>query len=298
MTANVPQRERETSERHGERRGLGKGMYLLPSAFTAANVAMGYYAIMGALRGFQFLNGEGQNIEAAAIHFNNAALAISWAILFDTLDGRIARMTKTTTEIGVQLDSISDVLTFGIAPAVLTYAWSYGSAFADGSTQHKLGWFVSFMFLICGAFRLARFNVQAMRPRPLMEGTAKVDKKSFIGLPIPAAAGLLAAIIHFNPEPLLTRGSKYSLIYSILMMILVAVLGGLMVSTFRYSSFKTVGGTNRSTRLAMLFVAATGMLLWLFSHYVLLILAATYVLHGPLLKAVSMFKRRSTEYTT
>jgi CDP-diacylglycerol--serine O-phosphatidyltransferase len=269
-------------------------MYLLPSAFTAANIAMGYYAVMSALRGFQFLSdGPTRNLEGAATQFDNAAVAISWAILFDTLDGRIARMTKTTTEIGVQLDSISDVLTFGIAPAVLTYAWSYGSTFADGTPQHKFGWFVSFMFLICGAFRLARFNVQATRPRPLSEGTAKLDKKSFVGMPIPAAAGLLAALIHFNPTPLLHYGPQLAPLYSISLMVLVAILGALMVSTIRFSSFKTMGGTRRSTRAAILFVAATGMLLWLFSRYVLLVLVAAYVIHGPLLKIASYFRRRT-----
>src|ERR687894_475273 len=154
--------ESEGVEREGptaaERRGLKKGLYLLPSAFTAANVAMGYYAVMSALKGFQLMGGAEGDTAAAATHINNAALAIGWAILFDTLDGRIARLTKTTTEIGVQLDSIADVVTFGIAPAVLVYAWGYGSAFEDGTQWHKLGWFFSFMFLICGALRLARFN--------------------------------------------------------------------------------------------------------------------------------------------
>lgn len=294
MVASGPRKQEEASASAPQRRGIQKGMYLLPSAFTAANIAMGYYAVMTALRGFQFMGeGAGANHQAAAIHFDNAAVAISWAILFDTLDGRIARMTKTTTEIGVQLDSISDVLTFGIAPAVLTYAWSYGSAFADGSPQHKFGWFVSFMFLICGAFRLARFNVQATRPRLLSEGTAKLDKKSFVGMPIPAAAGLLAALIHFYPTPLVSLGPQWAPLYSILVMVLVAALGALMISTIRYTSFKTIGGTRRSTRAAILFVVATGMLLWLFSRYVLLALVAAYALHGPLIKIASYFRRRS-----
>lgn len=295
MVASGPRRSEEASVSTSERRGIRKGMYLLPSAFTAANIAMGYYAVMSALRGFQFMSETADaNLQGAAVHFDNAAVAISWAILFDTLDGRIARMTKTTTEIGVQLDSISDVLTFGIAPAVLTYAWSYGSTFADGTPQHKFGWFVSFMFLICGAFRLARFNVQAMRPRPMSEGTAKLDKKSFVGMPIPAAAGLLAALIHFNPTPLLTFGPQWGPLYSLLIMVLVAALGALMVSTIRYSSFKTIGGTRRSTRVAILFIVATGMLLWLFSRYVLLALVAAYALHGPLMKIGSLFRRRTT----
>src|SRR5205085_6090141 len=145
-----------------ERKGLRKGLYLIPSAFTAANIGMGYFAVMGALHGFKLLEG-GTDVELnrAASLFDSAAHAIGWAWVFDTLDGRIARLTKTTTEIGVQLDSLADVLTFGIAPAVLVYAWGFGSALADGSAAHKLGWFLSFMFLICGAFRLARFNVQA-----------------------------------------------------------------------------------------------------------------------------------------
>src|SRR5215210_2582768 len=122
---------RELVEEVRERKGIKKGLYLLPSAFTAANIGMGYFAVMAALRGFQLLSAgpEGEGVRAATAHFDNASRAIGWAILFDTLDGRIARMTKTTTEIGIQLDSIADVLTFGIAPAVLVYAWGYGAAF-------------------------------------------------------------------------------------------------------------------------------------------------------------------------
>src|SRR5918997_1202377 len=211
------------SEEARGRRGIKKGLYLLPSAFTAANVGMGYFAVMAALRGFQMLDGvaldqplEGvaaQKVAAATMHFDNASRAIGWAILFDTLDGRIARLTKTTTEIGLQFESIADVLTFGIAPAVLVYAWGYGAAFPDGSPLHQLGWFLSFMFLICGAFRLARFNVQATRPRTLAEGTAKVAKKSFVGLPIPAAAGLVAALVDFAPRPLASYGDYWAPVY-------------------------------------------------------------------------------------
>jgi CDP-diacylglycerol---serine O-phosphatidyltransferase len=286
------------------RRGIKKGLYLLPSAFTAANVGMGYFAVMAALRGFQMLDGvtlgdplEGltaQKVAAATMHFDNAARAIGWAILFDTLDGRIARLTKTTTEIGIQFDSIADVLTFGIAPAVLVYAWGYGSTFAYGSQLHKLGWFLSFMFLICGALRLARFNVQATRPRTLAEGSAKVDKKNFLGLPIPAAAGLLAALIHFAPRPLLTYGGDYSTLYAGLLMGVVALLGALMVSTIRYSSF-TLGAVKRSTMMVMPIIAAVGMLVWLFSRYVLLTIVLIYVLHGIVFRIFALFRSRPAE---
>ena len=292
-SASRLQAEIEAGDRP-RRRGIKKGLYLIPSAFTAANISMGFYAVMAALRGFQLVNGGTvSDLQRAAEFFDNAAKAICWALLFDILDGRIARMTKTTTEIGLQLDSLADVLTFGIAPSVLAYAWGYGSAFAEGSWEHKLGWFLSFMYLICGAFRLARFNVQALRPRIMAEGTAKVDKKSFVGLPIPPAAVLIAAIIHFSPRPLIQYQPRYLALYSSLMMALVGCLGALMISTIRYSSFKTVGTSGRSTRLAILFIAAVGMLIYLFSEYVLLIIVAVYVLHGPILRLGSLFRKRS-----
>lgn len=297
MVSEAPYVETETLVAQTPRRGIKKGLYLLPSAFTAANIGMGYYAVMAALRGFQMIHdgGTAEEIARATAHFDNAAKAIGWATLFDFLDGRIARMTKTTTEIGIQLDSLADVLTFGIAPAVLAYAWGYGAALPDGSDLHKLGWFLSFMFLICGAFRLARFNVQATRPRPLAEGTAKVDKKSFIGLPIPAAAGLIASIVHFSPVPLVaTRlGAERAGLYSGLLMILVATLAALMVSTIRYSSFKSTGSGRRSTRVAMVLLAAVGMLIWLYSRYVLLALISVYVLHGILFRLSGFFRQHS-----
>jgi len=305
MASEAQALDEHTSEEVRERRGIKKGLYLLPSAFTAANIGMGYFAVMAALRGFQMLDGvalgqplEGltaQKIAAATMHFDNASRAIGWAILFDTLDGRIARLTKTTTEIGIQFDSIADVVTFGIAPAVLVYAWGYGSTFADGSQLHKLGWFLSFMFLICGALRLARFNVQATRPRTLAEGSAKVDKKSFLGLPIPAAAGLLAALIHFAPRPLLTYGREYANLYAGILMGVVAVLGALMVSTIRYSSFKTLGAGKRSTIKVMPLIAAVGMLVWLYSRYVLLTIVLLYVLHGVIFRFFALFRSRPAE---
>jgi CDP-diacylglycerol--serine O-phosphatidyltransferase len=277
-----------------ERRGLKKGLYLIPSAFTAANIGMGFFAVMAALRGFQLVgNGGEDELARAAGHFDNAAKAIGWAVLFDMLDGRIARMTKTTTEIGVQLDSLADVVTFGIAPAVLAYAWGYGSALRDGSDLHKLGWFLSFMYLMCGVFRLARFNVQAARPRILAEGTPKLDKKNFIGLPIPAAAALIVAIIHYAPRPLVEYEPRLAILYSCLLMVLVGCLSALMVSTLRYSSFKSVGTRRRSTRMVILLVASIGMLVWLYSRYVLLILIVTYFLQGLLARVGAVFRKRS-----
>lgn len=276
------------------RRGIKKGLYILPAFFTAANLGMGYYAVMGALRGFQLIDGAtSESFERAAVVLDKAALAIGWAFLFDGLDGRIARLTKTTTEIGVQFDSIADVLTFGIAPAALAYAWGYGSALAEGEDLHKLGWAIGFIYLICGAFRLARFNVQSSRPRVLIEGTVKLDKKSFVGLPIPAAAGLIAAIVHFSPLPLAARPAFQAQLYSVLLMVAMLVLSFLMVSTLRYTSFKSIGGSSRgSTRVVILAVALIGVLIWLYSQYVLLAIATVYVLHGLVFRVAALVRRR------
>jgi CDP-diacylglycerol--serine O-phosphatidyltransferase len=274
------------------RRGVKKGLYLVPSAFTAGNIGMGFFSVMSSLSGFQLLAGPTPNLDGATVHFDHAAIAIGFALLFDMLDGRIARLTKTTTEIGIQLDSIADVVTFGLAPAVLAYVWGYGASLTEGSHRHKLAWFLSFMYLICGAFRLARFNVQASRPRILAEGTPKVDKKSFVGLPIPVAGGLIAALVHFSPAPLISFGPEKAQLYSALMMVLVGFLSVMMVSTWRFSSFKTVGTSVRSMRTIILALSVL-MLIFLYSQYVLLAIVIMYILHGLLSRMVGIFWRRS-----
>jgi CDP-diacylglycerol---serine O-phosphatidyltransferase len=270
--------EEEEQDDKPKHKGLKKGLYVIPTVFTAANVGMGFLAVLSSMRGYQVAAADPQ---LAAHYFNNAAIAIGLAILFDTLDGRVARMTRTATEIGVQFDSLADVLTFGIAPITLMYGWAIGPALSENSPEHTLGVFLLFMYLMCGAFRLARFNLQATRPRVLQEGTPKIDKKNFVGLPIPPAAGLLAAIVHYAPAPLISYGEGFARSSTFLIMILITVLGVLMVSTLRYSSMKTVG-TGRRSLYAVLIIAAFGMLVWLYSNYVLLILSTAYVSHGVL----------------
>lgn len=273
------------------RRGLKKGLYLIPSAFTAANIAMGFLSVMSSLRGFQLLGGGNPDIESAAAHFNTAAIAIGFALLFDMVDGRIARLTKTTTEIGIQLDSIADVVTFGLAPAVLAYVWGYGITLAQGEELHQLAWFVSFMYLMCGAFRLARFNVQASRPRVLAEGAVKTDKKNYVGLPIPVAGGFIAALVHFSPRPLIYFGPDRSRIYAGVLMLVVGLLSIMMVSTLRFSSFKTVGTSTRNMRPIILALAVL-VLVFLYSRYVLLAIVVMYILYGLLSRVASIFWRR------
>lgn len=265
--------DEETKPPH---RGLKKGLYVIPTLFTAANVAMGFFAVLWSIRGFQAI---GSNIGVATGYFNYAAVAIGLAILFDTMDGRIARATRTATEIGVQFDSLADVLTFGIAPTALIYSWAVAPTFAENSPGYGLGIFLLFMFLMCGAFRLARFNLQASRPHVLIEGAPKLDKKAFVGLPIPPAGGLLAAIVHFSPAPLTAKGEAAAQFYAYALLALVAVLAILMVSTIRYTSMKAAGGGRKGFFL-VLALAAVGMAIWFYSQYVLLVLAVAYTSHG------------------
>ena len=282
----------ETEANHPPHKGLKKGLFLIPTAFTAANIAMGFIAVLYSIRGFQTVY---TDFELSASYFNYASIAIVLAMVFDTLDGRVARMTRTATEIGVQLDSLADVSTFGIAPVALVYSWAIAPVFAENSSAYGLGIFLLFMYLMCGAFRLARFNLQATRPRVLIEGTPKVDKKNFVGLPIPLAAGMLTAIVHYAPKPLNSYGIGYEQFNAYLVMILIAALALLMVSTLKYSSFKSAG-TGKNNLYIILLIAAAGMLIWLYSRYVLLALAAAYVLHGIVWYIIAIFRpRRRTE---
>ena len=262
--------------KHPPHKGLRKGLYLIPSAFTAANICMGFLAVIFSLRGFELA---GDNVVEAAVYFDYAAIAIGLAILFDTLDGRIARMTRTTTEMGVQLDSLADVITFGIAPVILVYGWAFGISFKDGTVLHNIGVFALFVYLMCGVMRLARFNLQATRPRILKEGTPKMDKKHFVGLPIPPSAGLIAAIVHFSPMPFSYMASGAAISYSIVLMVLVLLLGGLMVSTLKYTSFKNLG-RGKMNFFLLLLLGGIGMSIFLYSQVVLLVLSVAYVGHG------------------
>jgi CDP-diacylglycerol--serine O-phosphatidyltransferase len=285
----------ETEEINPPHKGLKKGLYLFPTAFTAGNILMGFLAVLYSIRGYQFVY---TSPETAASFFNYAGVFIGFAILFDTLDGRVARMTRTATEIGVQLDSLADVLTFGIAPIALVYAWGIGPVFSEQSSVHSLGVFLLFMYLMCGAFRLARFNLQATRPRVLLEGATKSDKKNFVGLPIPPSAGLMASIVHYAPMPLSSYtaayGEDFSKTCGILIIILLGILGLLMVSTLKYTSFKTVG-TGKTNIYIVLLIVALGMAIWIYSEYALLILSGVYVSHGVIWYVLSLLTPRRKE---
>ncbi len=270
------------SEENPPRRGIRRGIYIIPSIFTIGNILCGFYAVMNSIKGYQALPDD------AARLFDNAARAIGYAVLLDGLDGRIARMTRTTSEFGVELDSIADVITFGIAPALMAYTWGYGST----PGLERLAWGVSFFFLICGALRLARFNVMARAPRFSVPGnTPKLDKRYFVGLPIPPAAGLLAAVIHFVPQPLWSYNAEGLRASSWALLAGMALLAMLMVSSVRYASFKNVGLKSNKPFITLPLISLLVAGIWFYSQWALLLIASAYVSHGPLLKVWGLLTR-------
>jgi len=262
-----------------------KGMYILPSLFTTANIALGYYAIL------QVTHGTPQD----SSHFDNAARALGFAVLFDGLDGRIARMTHTTSEFGRELDSLADVITFGVAPAMLAWMWGFrqlpaflGSSELTGKMV-QLGAIASFLFLIAGASRLARFNITA-NPQPSNPG--RPGKKYFVGMPIPAAAGVIAAVVHFfGGEPI---GSLW---LCITWTLIVVAAGYLMVSTWRFYSFKDIDFRSRQPFQLIILFGLLFAAIWFFSQWVLFVIALTYMASGVLWRLQWIIRRRGNPST-
>src|ERR1700722_13168886 len=275
---DITRRRRESDRPTGRMR---KGMYILPSLFTTANIAAGFYAILQTVHG---ATGE-------AWHMDFAAKAIGFAVLFDGLDGRIARMTHTASDFGRELDSLADVITFGVAPALLAWMWGFhllpDSISPDLRLRIKdLGSIASFAFLIAGASRLARFNI-AKNPQPSNPG--RPGKKYFVGMPIPAGAGVIAAVVHFSKgEPL------SSWVTAVTWLLMVIVIGYLMVSTWRFYSFKDIDFRSRHPfRLVVLF-GVIGASIWFFSHQVLFTIAILYMASGVLWRLQWIFRRKTS----
>jgi CDP-diacylglycerol--serine O-phosphatidyltransferase len=249
------------------RRRPSRGMYVLPSLFTAGNIAAGYYAITQSVQGSA----------ADPSYFDHAALAIGFAVLFDGLDGRIARMTNTTSDFGKELDSLADVITFGVAPSLLAYIWGFrmlpemGHPLAHARILH-LGVFVCFVFLICGASRLARFNI-SINPQPRNPGRPGV--KYFVGMPIPAGAGVIASVVHcFDGSPIDNPW------IAVVWLCLIGFTSFLMVSSWRFWSGKEISlGTSHPFQLVAV-LAVVGALLVLYSEYMLIVIALGYLVSG------------------
>ena len=261
--------------RHRTQARLRRGIFLLPAMMTSANLLCGYYAVVASLMG-------------TPEDFNHAAKAIGIAIIFDSLDGRIARMTGTNTEFGVQFDSLADVVSFGIAPAVLAYAWGVRSVTnlaPDAFHQlGRFGWLCCLAFLICCAWRLARFNVQGMAPG---------GSKFFVGMPTPAAAGVIASIVHAFHE----AGPLQDWRWSVPWLLLAVGLGGLMTSTIRYYSFKDLPWSKKQPGVLILLLLILGAVVWLYSELTLLIVACTYAAAGVVLHLIRFVRQRMVSRT-
>jgi CDP-diacylglycerol---serine O-phosphatidyltransferase len=220
-------------------------------------------------------------------HFAIAAKALGFAVFFDGLDGRIARMTNTTSDFGRELDSLADVITFGIAPAVLAYVWGvYFVSPGDGELYDhltKTGYFVSFFYLLCGAVRLARFNVQK---NPMPKNPGRADRKYFVGMPIPAAAAFVGAVVYMDASPV------KSFAFSVAWLVMLGIVSLLMVSTWRYPSFKQVNVSKPRSPLVVLLVGGAAILIWNWSQPVLLALASTYVISGIVIRVGGLIRRR------
>ena len=265
-----------------KRARLRRGMYLLPSLFTVGNIGAGYFAIT---RLFLAISGRGD----VRSNLDWAALAILFAIPFDSLDGRIARMTNTTSEFGKELDSLADVITFGVAPSLLAYIW--GLHFLPDSINTELrqdlvhvGGFICFLFLIGGASRLARFNI-SHNPQPRNPG--RPDRKYFVGMPIPAAAGLLAATVH-----LCYGYPVQAWWFALIWLCLVGTCGFLMVSTWRFWSGKEINFSRRHPFQILLLMATALFLTVRFSQVVLFSCALVYMFSGIWARAAYSWSRR------
>ncbi len=236
---------------------LRRGIYILPNLFTTAALFAGFYAVVAALDG----------------NFDKSAIAIFVAMVLDGMDGRVARMTGTESVFGKEYDSLSDMVSFGLAPALVVYQWGVASLADYGWIWGKLGWLVAFFYAVAAALRLARFNARI----------GMVDKRYFEGLPSPAAAGLVGGAVWLGTEldlvglPVLFVG-----------FLITAIAGALMVSGFMYYSFKEWTLGERVPFAYLLLIPAMFMLIALNPSVVLSVMFGAYALSGPL---VSMWRR-------
>lgn len=248
-TGRVPLKRRVRSAQ------LKKGVYLIPSLFTTGNLICGFFSIISTFNG----------------QYPQAAIFILLAHLLDGLDGYVARLTKTTSQFGVELDSLADLVSFGVAPGILVYYW----ALVPWGTW---GWLAACLYVVCGALRLARFNVQIKT----------VEKSHFVGLPIPAAAEMIAATILLY----YFLGGEGATNKRVILLLVIYLLAGLMVSNFKYLSFKQLGLKKRHPFWilvsAILFIKLTIAYPQIMFFTVFLL----YTLSGPLLWCLTILRRR------
>ncbi len=237
-------------EEHKQVRYRRRGIYLLPNIFTTAAMFAGFYAIVASMNG----------------QFEKAAIAIFIAMILDGVDGRVARMTNTQSDFGAQFDSLSDMVSFGIAPALVMYQWSLASMVDMGWQWGRIGWLAAFVYTACAAMRLARFNTKV--------GTA--DKRYFQGLPSPSAAAVIAGVVWVGVDNGLSGAD--AAIYAAVLTILVGLL---MVSNILYYSFKELHFKQRLPIFSILIVVLVLALAALDTSKLLLFVFGVYTLSGP-----------------
>ncbi|PLW81606.1 CDP-diacylglycerol--serine O-phosphatidyltransferase [Kineobactrum sediminis] len=244
----VDEHEEEVSE--GGQTVRRKGVYLLPNLFTTGALFAGFYAVVSAMRG----------------DFESAAVAIFFALIFDGLDGRIARMTNTSSKFGAEYDSLSDMVSFGVAPALVMFSWALGEL-------GKFGWSAAFVYVACAALRLARFNTQI--------DTA--DKNYFTGLPSPAAAAVIASTMWVCWD-IGWVGEQLPTEIAYLVAVMTAVLGLLMMANFPYYSFKGVDFRSRVPFVVIILVVLIISLVILNPPTILLMAFLAYAVSGPIMQ--------------
>jgi len=238
----------------GRSRHLRRGVYLLPTLFTVGNLFCGYASVVQAFKG----------------DLANSALLIIAAAILDGLDGRLARLTNTSSDFGVQFDSLADMVSFGVAPAMLAYQWGLGPL-------ERVGWMVAFLYVVCVGMRLARFNIQ----------TAREDKRYFAGLPSPPAAGTLASVVFAVPalDPELRPWIP------VVVALLVAGLAALMLSRLRYRSFKELNLRDRKSYIYVLLVAAMLVAIVIHPKLSMLLFSGLFVLSAPAAYLAGVLRR-------
>jgi CDP-diacylglycerol--serine O-phosphatidyltransferase len=250
-----------------------RGVYIIPTLFTVLNIFFGFSAIVLSLRAMQ-ASTMADTVEAGRL-FRLACWYLVISAVFDTFDGLVARLMKATSEFGKEYDSLADVVTFGAAPAILVYAWAL-------NLWGRLGGGIAFLFLVAGSLRLARFNIM----------TAKTDHRYFVGLPIPAAALTIAAIINYAPQPVTDRT------FAAVMLMVTAALAFAMVSTIRYRSQKFATLQKERPFPLILVVAMVLVVMYRWPAEFLFVSFISYVASGPLVKLWTVaFPRRGSRPT-
>jgi len=251
----VEEHEEEVSE--GGRTVRRQGIYLLPNLFTTGALFAGFYSIIAAMRG----------------DFESASIAIFFAMVFDGLDGRIARLTNTSSKFGAEYDSLADMVSFGVAPALVMFSWALGDV-------GKFGWSATFIYVACAALRLARFNTRI----------DKADKNVFTGLASPAAAAVIASTVWVcNDEGWVGEALPYEL--SILVGFLTALLGFLMIANFPYNSFKGIDFRGRVPFVVMIAVIFVFGLVTVDPPRIFLLAFLVYAASGPVMQVMNWRKR-------